>query len=168
MNLHLITNQTAKLVVLIGVLTLISCSTTTPVVQEAAEKTEMMSWNRVEVQAVESNATLAEEAFRMLATGTLRTKLDEKLEQERRKLETNYPEVAERDFILQLRVLSSSLAAEDLELSSGQATEVNDLWTVKGSAEISTDHFLARLQADEGIWRVFQHSEWIQTLQETP
>lgn len=165
MNLPFITDHTAKLVVLIGFLTLISCSTTTPVVQEAAEKAEIMTWNRVEVQAVESNATLAEEVFKMLATGTLRTKLDEKLEQERRKLETNYPEVAERDFILQLRIFSSSLGPEDLELSSDQAMEVNDLWTVKGSAEISRDHFLARLQADEEIWRVFQHSEWIQTLQ---
>jgi hypothetical protein len=117
------------------------------------------------VEAVESSATLAEEAFKMLATGTLRAKLDEKLEQERRKLETNYPEVAERDFILQLRVFSSLLGAEDLELSSDEAMEVNDLWTVKGSAEISTINFLMRLKENEVIWRVFQHSEWVQTLQ---
>jgi len=148
-----------------GSILLVSCSTTQPVVEVETVVPVLSAWNQVVVQAVESNATLAEESMRRVAISSLKGQLDVKLEQERKNLEEEYPVVATREFILHLRSITAKIEASEIQLTMIESNQENDFWIVKGRAEIAPDLFLNLIRSDEEIWRVFQHSQWIQTLQ---
>lgn len=151
--------------VLVAVL-LASCSTSTPTLTEASK--DVIAETRIfeaEVQAVEADSLLAESAMRRLALGQLRAGIDQKLESERNVLAETYPDALEREFILQLRMFTAGIKESDVEILSKGISTKNELWMASGQAQLNPLIFTERLKTQERLWRVFQHSEWIKTLQ---
>lgn len=162
-SLQMFTNI-AMLVLVAGLLA--SCSTSTPTLSEAEkEPVAEMSVFQTEVQAVEADSMLAESAMRRLALGQLRRGIDQKLESERKKLAEMYPDALDRDFILQLRIFTAGIGESDVEILSKGISTKNELWMASGQAQLNPFIFKERLKTQERLWRVFQHSEWVKTLQ---
>lgn len=157
----------AVMMVLAGIIT--SCSTPAPVISEVSTSSKTAeNLFRSEVQAVEVDSALAVQAMHELAIGELRSGIDQKLESERRSLSEMYPEVEDRLFILQLRRFTMGIEGKNLIITPLEVSRQNQLWIVKGEADLRPVDLVELLKNEEELWRVFQHSQWITTLLKTP
>ena len=163
-----ITSAKSTVAILLLFWSVSACSTTTPMVTESTSEDTNLSLFRVKVQVVEVDSVKAIEALQRQAISKLRTNLDQAMESERESLRESYPEISERAFILELRKLPFAIDEKDMTITIGSVTEQNGFWVARGEAEVNPTYWITVLRENEGLWRVFQHSEWIQTLQETP